>query len=218
MSLKTSTKEKDLREIFAKYDTNGDGYIDAIEFKSIIDYQIEMQAAAASLGQNATQNSSSKSNLISNPSSNPSKIENTVTVNSSSMSSSATSLKPAAGSEKRRGSTASSSSSNLFLSSPSVDEILDMFKNAGIENDVVTYDQFVIIIHSVNQADAQIRQQFDFFDTDKSGKISKKELKKGLKKLKEDYRKKIINNMMNQADLDGDGEIDFDEFKTILAS
>merc|ERR1712226_514793 len=78
----------------------------------------------------------------------------------------------------RRGSASSSNSgSGTIHPPPTVEDVLEMFKNAGIENNVVTYDQFVIIIHHVNETDASIRQKFDFFDTDGSGKISKKELK-----------------------------------------
>lgn len=190
----------ELREIFNKYDTNGDGFLDASEVKSIIDsYQpdsglrCQPSSMTASSSSGSGNNSSGNNNRLS-----PQKAQKA----------------------DRRGSSASSNSgsSAIIHPPPSVEDVLEMFKNAGIENDVVTYDQFVIIIHHVNETDASIRQQFDFFDTDRSGKISKKELKSGLKKLKADYRKKIVKNMMSEADLDGDGEIDFEEFKAILAS
>lgn len=81
----------------------------------------------------------------------------------------------------------------------------------------MSYKEFLAMIDIVREADDEIKKQFEFFDTNNDGKISKKELKRGLKKL--DVGKlseKMVNEMMNAADLDGDGEVDFEEFRSIL--
>jgi len=181
-----SSQNDTLRQIFNKYDENGDGLLDAYEVKKIIDSQIEM-SDQLDIDIQVTTNSNSSNNK-------PLRRDSTISI------------------------TSCSSTNSTTIPSPSIDDILEMFRNANIQNNVVTFDQFLTILNTVNEEDRKIRQQFDFFDTDRSGKISKKELKKGLKKLKSDYRKKVVKNMINEADQDGDGEIDFEEFKSILCS
>lgn len=78
------------------------------------------------------------------------------------------------------------------------------------------FEDFVRMVKMVEDTDAELREKFDFFDTDGSGTITKKELKKGLKKLKTDCNSKILKAMIKDADTNGDGEIDFEEFKEII--
>lgn len=136
---------------FKKYDTNGDGHIDASEFKKILE----------------TLSQSSEVDL---------KIEHQIT-------------------DK---------------------EVQLIFENSQFKDNQMSYDDFVDMITCVKETDDEIRQQFNFFDSNGDGKISKKELKKGLKKLKQDSSSKIVKEMMKNADVDGDGEVDFEEFKNIL--
>ena len=106
-----------------------------------------------------------------------------------------------------------------MLSIISDQEIQTLFENHNIKNpkNGMSYKEFLAMIDIVREADDEIKKQFEFFDTNNDGKISKKELKRGLKKL--DVGKlseKMVNEMMNAADLDGDGEVDFEEFRSIL--
>lgn len=55
-------------------------------------------------------------------------------------------------------------------------------------------------------------QAFKFFDKDNSGKISIPELKDALGDQDQDIDDGIWNDIMAEADEDGDGEIDFEEF------
>lgn len=57
-----------------------------------------------------------------------------------------------------------------------------------------------------------LRKTFEIFDTDGSGKISSDELKIVMKKLGEELTDFQIQEMIKEADSDGDGEIDFEEF------
>ena len=57
-----------------------------------------------------------------------------------------------------------------------------------------------------------LKRTFDIFDTDGSGKISSTELKEVMSKLGEELNDFQISEMIREADKDGDGEIDFDEF------
>lgn len=99
---------------------------------------------------------------------------------------------------------------------PTNKEIEEMFKSANICDNKMNYEAFRKMILMVTDVDREIREQFNYFDANGDGKISKKELKKGLKKLKQDSSSKIVKAMIKDADVDGDGEVDFEEFKSIL--
>ena len=56
------------------------------------------------------------------------------------------------------------------------------------------------------------------FDTDNSGKISAQELKKVMANLGENLTDEEIDEMIREADTDGDGEVDYDEFVKMMSS
>ena len=65
----------------------------------------------------------------------------------------------------------------------------------------------------------RLRPVFDEFDKDKSGSINKKEMKKVLKKAKlANMTDEKIKALIKEADGDGSGEIDFDEFVECIAN
>merc|ERR1719387_641815 len=67
--------------------------------------------------------------------------------------------------------------------------------------------------------DAQIQDfklKFDRFDTDGSGNISTKEVGDVLKDLGHDVAHEIVQVLVNEIDLDHSGEINFDEFCTLM--
>lgn len=80
----------------------------------------------------------------------------------------------------------------------------------------LNFDEFLSIVKIVQERDIELKQRFDFFDKNGDGKITKKELKKGLMKLNEKSDSKTLKLMMTSADLNGDGLIDFEEFKNII--
>ena len=57
---------------------------------------------------------------------------------------------------------------------------------------------------------------FQAFDKDNSGAISIDEIMLIFKKTNNDVDIKIFENMIKEADINGDGEIEFDEFKDIM--
>ena len=59
---------------------------------------------------------------------------------------------------------------------------------------------------------------FKLFDVEERGKISFKNLKKISKELGENHTDDEIQEMIDQADRDGDGEVDEDEFFRIMKS
>lgn len=58
----------------------------------------------------------------------------------------------------------------------------------------------------------QIRQAFKVFDRDGNGYIDKKELRRALKSLGEPLSESELSMMMSDADINGDGKIDYEEF------
>merc|ERR1719410_2824126 len=61
-----------------------------------------------------------------------------------------------------------------------------------------------------------LRQAFRQFDIDGDGKISKQEVAQGMKKSGRDFTMEDIETLFVLADKDGDGQIDFAEFATIM--
>ena len=59
---------------------------------------------------------------------------------------------------------------------------------------------------------AELKKAFEVLDENKDGVISKDELSKLLGGLGEDVTDDVVTEMMNLADTDGDGKVNFDEF------
>lgn len=70
---------------------------------------------------------------------------------------------------------------------------------------------------STSDTEAELRAAFEVFDKDKSGTISADELRAMLKSLGDDMTDKEINDIIREADTDGDNNISFAEFKNIMA-
>lgn len=64
--------------------------------------------------------------------------------------------------------------------------------------------------------DKELKEAFDLFDVDKNGVISAQELHSVLKKLGEKCSMKDCVKMIGQVDVDGDGSVNFDEFKKMM--
>lgn len=70
---------------------------------------------------------------------------------------------------------------------------------------------------AIDKSDEGLRRAFAEADTDNSGKISSEEMEAYIVKVYgEGIDEKVVVDMMLEADLDGDGEVDFDEFKKIM--
>ena len=59
---------------------------------------------------------------------------------------------------------------------------------------------------------AELKTAFEAIDANKDGVVSKEELSALLKGLGEDVGDDVVTEMMNLADTDGDGKVNFDEF------
>ena len=64
--------------------------------------------------------------------------------------------------------------------------------------------------------DSKLREAFAVFDEDNNNEISHEELKKVLNKLGAQYTDRQIERIISKVDKNGDGVIDFEEFKEMM--
>ena len=79
-------------------------------------------------------------------------------------------------------------------------------------------DFLTLMTSKMNEKDSkeEILKAFRLFDDDESGKISFKNLKRVAKELGENMTDDEIQEMVDEADRDGDGEISEEEFMRIM--
>lgn len=68
-----------------------------------------------------------------------------------------------------------------------------------------------------NDDSKELRDAFDLYDVDKNGLISAKELHDVLRKLGEKCSLSDCRRMISNVDADGDGSVNFEEFKKMMA-
>lgn len=75
-----------------------------------------------------------------------------------------------------------------------------------------------VILGISQMTDAQLHDFFNQIDTDKSGMIEREELQRliTLRCPSDEFSEPVINLMMEVADVNGDGQISFDEFVTLF--
>ena len=85
------------------------------------------------------------------------------------------------------------------------------------ENGFVEYDEFITMMRrasgdqaQVNSDEARRREAFNVFDMDGNGYIDKHELKYVMRRLGENLSDEDLKAMFSEADLNGDGLIDYD--------
>merc|ERR1712176_1530242 len=86
-------------------------------------------------------------------------------------------------------------------------------------NGKIDLEEFYILMgrkYDNNDKEAEMRAAFLKFDTDGNGYITKSELKKAMKELGEKLSKEELADMMNEADIDGDNKVSFEEFIVMM--
>lgn len=63
--------------------------------------------------------------------------------------------------------------------------------------------------------DRQLKNSFGFFDKDGSGSVTIEELKEALG-IGKNIDEKVWKDVINEVDANGDGEVDFNEFKAMM--
>ncbi|XP_015265712.1 PREDICTED: caltractin-like [Gekko japonicus] len=87
------------------------------------------------------------------------------------------------------------------------------------DHSFINFEDFLtIIIKKMSEKDnkEEVLKAFQLFDTDGTGKISLKNLKNAISELGEDISDEELQEMIEEADRDGDGEVDQQEFLRIM--
>lgn len=103
---------------------------------------------------------------------------------------------------------------------PSEAELIEMINSVDDNGDnEIDFEEFLILMKSrIGERDPEkeLRDAFAVFDTDGSGSIDRKELKRLMKKLGQALSEAELDAMMEEVDTNGDGEISFEEFKAMM--
>merc|ERR1712142_1265265 len=105
---------------------------------------------------------------------------------------------------------------------PTEDELLNLVLEVDIDgNGAIEFDEFLsMMMKKAGEVDeeADLREAFKIFDRDKVGYISMTELKKVASMLGTMLTKDELDEFMAEADKDGNGKLDYDEFVKMLLS
>lgn len=107
---------------------------------------------------------------------------------------------------------------------PTEDELQDMIRAVDINGDgEIDFDEFIGLMRlrmdeRQRDPDEDLRDAFNMFDSDRSGYIDRNEVRSLMKKLAQTLSDEEVDLIMEECDTDGDGEISFEEFKTMMFS
>lgn len=105
---------------------------------------------------------------------------------------------------------------------PTESDLIEMINSVDDNGDnEIDFEEFLVLMKSrIGERDPEkeLRDAFSVFDTDGSGAIDRKELKRLMKKLGQALTEAELDAMMDEVDTNGDGEISFEEFKAMMVS
>ncbi|XP_065000166.1 uncharacterized protein LOC135633995 isoform X1 [Musa acuminata AAA Group] len=106
---------------------------------------------------------------------------------------------------------------------PTLQELQDMIREVDVDgNGTIEFDEFMNVIAmrtkeaAEAEAEEELREAFKVFDIDNNGYISPSELMSVMTNLGEEVTKEIAAQMIMEVDADGDGQVDFKEFSTLM--
>ncbi|XP_022974413.1 calmodulin-like protein 11 [Cucurbita maxima] len=103
---------------------------------------------------------------------------------------------------------------------PTEEELLDMIKEVDTDcNGTIEFSEFLnLMANRIKETDAdeELKEAFKVFDKDQNGFISATELRHVMINLGEKLTDDEVKQMIEEADLDGDGQVNFDEFVKMM--
>ncbi|KAG6504132.1 calmodulin-like protein 11 [Zingiber officinale] len=103
---------------------------------------------------------------------------------------------------------------------PSEEELKDMIREVDINgNGTIEFTEFLnLMARKVKETDAEeeLREAFKVFDKDQNGYISASELRNVMINLGEKMTDEEVLQMIREADTDGDGQVNFEEFSRMM--
>ncbi|EAY10914.1 calmodulin, putative [Trichomonas vaginalis G3] len=103
--------------------------------------------------------------------------------------------------------------------SPTANELQDMIREVDADgNDTIDFTEFLALMsRQMRQSDIEdeLREAFRVFDRDTDGFITPNELRSLLISLGLDSSAEVVRRMINEADKNRDGKIDYAEFRAL---
>ena len=106
--------------------------------------------------------------------------------------------------------------------SPTPEELREMVRDADADgNGTIEFAEFLALMSRQREAanaddNEELREAFGVFDRDHDGHISKAELRHVMISLGEKLTDEEVEGMIAEADLDGYGQVNFDEFVMMM--
>jgi calcium-dependent protein kinase len=110
---------------------------------------------------------------------------------------------------------------NFMPTKDAQSEFQDMMKKIDLDSSgFIEYEEFITASFDKNKllTEENLNYAFNVFDKDKNGKINHLELKSIFGKDYEHENDNLFKDMINKIDMNGDGEICFEEFKAMMYS
>ncbi|GMI95956.1 calmodulin 8, calmodulin-like 8 [Hibiscus trionum] len=105
---------------------------------------------------------------------------------------------------------------------PSEEELRDMMNEVDADgNGSIEFSEFLNLMAKKmqeNDAEEELKEAFKVFDKDLNGYISASELRNVMMNLGEKLSDGEVEQMIKEADLDGDGQVNFDEFVKMMST
>ncbi|KAI4301915.1 hypothetical protein L6164_035151 [Bauhinia variegata] len=103
---------------------------------------------------------------------------------------------------------------------PTQQELEFMIKEVDTDgNGTIEFGEFLnLMVRKMkeNEAEEQLREAFKVFDKDQDGYISPNELRHVMRTIEDKFTDEEVEQMMREADLDGDGLLDYQEFVRMM--
>ncbi|CAN8270448.1 unnamed protein product [Cochlearia groenlandica] len=103
---------------------------------------------------------------------------------------------------------------------PTEQELQDMITEIDSDgNGTIEFSEFLnLMAYHIQESDVneELTEAFKVFDKDQNGYISASELRHVMINLGEKLTDEEVNQMIKEADLDGDGQVNYDEFVRMM--
>ena len=98
---------------------------------------------------------------------------------------------------------------------PTEAELQDMINEVDADgNGTIDFPEFLTMMESkkkdTDDPEAELKEAFEVFDKDGNGAISVEELKQVMANLGEKLTHEQVNEMIREADIDGDGQVNYE--------
>nr|KJB38241.1 hypothetical protein B456_006G243600 [Gossypium raimondii] len=105
---------------------------------------------------------------------------------------------------------------------PSEEELQDMINEVDADgNGTIEFSEFLNLMAKKMQetdAEEELKEAFRVFDKDLNGYISASELRNVMMNLGEKLSDEEVEQMIKEADLDGDGQVNYEEFVKMMTT